>query len=225
MRARVLLAKAEYFYRAEMGDRAFVRATEHAEAAMRYFETLGDFHGQADAVHRLGLIELQRRELQPARVLFDRSLELDEQGGARNMLRGDYERHVGFLYRLAGDPDSAVPYFERSLHFRREGGLIDQAMFASETYASALVDAGHAEDAKEPALYALMLAEKFDSPVGKSRIGLALGKMYESLGDRAAAAEAYDMTLRVASAVEYDSVVRRAKEALDAMGHQNVTRE
>lgn len=220
LRARVELEKSGYFYRAEMNNGEFSGTVRHAEEALRLFERVGDWHGQADAVHRLGLVHLQRRELDEARKFFDRSLELDNQGGSRAILKGDYERHVGFLYFLDEDVASALPYFERSLRYRREGGLIDQSMFAAETYASALMRSGRVEEAKDPILFALMLAERLDSPVGKARVGLTLGGMYEQLGDIDAAIEAYEMTQRVAESVGYLSVSGRAVEAIERLRSQ-----
>ena len=217
LKAHVELEKAGYHYRAEMEGREFSSAMRHAQQALVLFEDGGHIHGQSDAVHQLGLIHMQRREFDKARELFDRSLELDDQAGSRGALRGDYERHVGFLYFLDDSTAAAVPYFERSLKYRREAGLIDQSMFAAETFASALLDVGRVEEARDPLLYALMLAEKLDSPVGKSRVGFTLGRMYEQLGDRRAAIEAYEMTRRVAESVGYDSVGRLARVALERL--------
>jgi hypothetical protein len=68
-------------YRAEMNARQFPSATEHARRAVELYRRLGDRHGEAEAVHRLGLIELQRRNLGAARLLFEESRELDVAGG------------------------------------------------------------------------------------------------------------------------------------------------
>ncbi len=86
-----------------------------AEEAGRLFRQAGDLHGEADAVHKEGLIHFQRGEHGPARELFDRSLELDLEGGERLLFCGDYQRHVGFIHLRQGDPSAALPYFERSL--------------------------------------------------------------------------------------------------------------
>ena len=217
LKARVELEKANHHYHAEMRGREFPSAMRHAQHALLLFDEGGNIHGQSDAVHQLGLIHMQRREFGKARELFERSLELDDQAGSRGALRGDYERHVGFLYFLDDSTGAAVSYFERSLKYRREAGLIDQSMFAAETFASALLDVGRAEEARDPLLYALMLAEKLDSPVGKSRVGFTLGEMYEQLGDTQAAIETYEMTLRVAESVGYDSVGRLARVALERL--------
>jgi tetratricopeptide (TPR) repeat protein len=163
------LALADYYYRAEMDGRIFEHAFGHAEAAIQAFSQLEDRHGQADAVHRLGLIHLQRRELLTAGLLFEESLLLDRLAGERAFFRGEYERHMGFVISLQGNNESALPYFERSLQFRMEAGAIDASMFAAITLASALIELGRAEEARPHIEYAQHLAKKMDSKVGLAR--------------------------------------------------------
>lgn len=175
--ALVDLAYAEYFYRAEMADRDFAQATYYAEQALQTMQTLDDFHGQADAVHRLGLINLQTRELDKAQTLFEESLRLDRIDGERLLLRADYERHVGFVYYLRGEYSEALPFFERSLDYRLRAGATDPAMFAAISLASTLVDVGRAEQALPHLKYAAERAEEIDSETGRSRISAIMEKM------------------------------------------------
>ena len=79
--AAIQLAYGDYYYRAEMDDRLFTRATGYVDTAVKMFREVGDTRGEADAVHRRGLIHLQKRELDEARDLFDESLRLDEIDG------------------------------------------------------------------------------------------------------------------------------------------------
>ena len=196
--ALVDLAFAEYHYRAGLPDRDFDVSAGFATRADSAFAELGDDHGRAEAVHRLGLIHLQRRELDEAERLFEESRVLDESGGARVFFRGEYERHVGFVHLLRGDTERAIPYFERSLAARREVGAVDPALFAASSLASALVDVGRDDQAETHILFALAVAESIDSPVGKSRAGLVLGRLFEARGDSVAADAAYRMTLKTA---------------------------
>ena len=223
--AKIELAKADYYYRAEMRGREFTVATTHADRAIELYRELGDKHGEADAVHRRGLIHFQRREYEPARERFDRSLELDESAGERATLRGDYERHVGFIYVLEGDLAASIPYFERSLAFRREAGAIDASLFAASTLASALVDVERLEEARRHLLYAMMVAEKLDSPTGKARSGLVLGQMYEASGDDAAARIAFEMTLGVAESIGYASIAQQSRAALERLASKGAGRQ
>ncbi len=213
-RAAILLARADYHYRA----RDYPRATPLAEEAARAFRRAGDTHGEAEAVHKQGLIHFQRGEHGPARELFDRSFELDRRGGERLVFCGDYQRHVGLIHLRQGDTAAALPYLERSLACRRAAGATDAGLFAASLLASALVDEGRVEDAEPHLIYAMMLAEKLDSPGGKARTGLVLGRMYESRQDVQAARDAYRMTRRIAESIDLGSIVRQCQAAIERLG-------
>jgi tetratricopeptide (TPR) repeat protein len=167
--AAIQLALGDYYYRAEMSDRLFARATRHVDKAIEMFRELGDTRGQADAVHRRGLIHLQKDELLRARDLFDESLRLDEMNGGRVWFRGEYERHIGFVYQLGGDFKSALPHYQRSLQARIESGAIDASMFAATILAGALIELGRPEEAIAHAEYALSVAARINSPTGRAR--------------------------------------------------------
>lgn len=219
-RAQIESARAEYHYRAEMSGREFSIASAHAHRAIELFQRLGDGHGEAEAVHRLGLIHLQRRELEQARALFDRSLELDRAAGERLFFRGDYERHVGFVYLLDGNASSSIPYFERSLAFRRESGAVDASLFAASTLASTLVNLGRVEEARPHLMYAMMVAERLDSPTGKARNGLVLGRLHVREGDGEAARIAFEMTFDIAKSIGSTSLASQAREAIERLEPQ-----
>lgn len=217
LRGAVELVKAMHHYRADTGEADRSAATRHAQAALRLFEQADDRHGAADAVHQLGLIQLMRRQLGPARELFDRSLRLDDDAGSRADFRGDYERHVGFVHTFAGNTAAAIPCLERSLRHRQEADALDASLFAAEALGSALVDAQRAPDARAPLLQAMLLADRFDSPVGRARTGMALGRMYEGLNDAWSAALAYEMAHRAAVSVSLESIAGRARESLERL--------
>lgn len=169
-RAAVELAYADYYYRAELREREFARAEEHARRAISLYEDSGDGYGQADAVHRLGLIELQRHNLILAEDLFRESLRLDIEAGERTFFRGEYERHVGFVVYQRGDVANSVGYFERSLKARRDAGAIDASLFAAVSLALVLVELGRQDEAKPHIDYALKIAQQIESPVGLGRV-------------------------------------------------------
>ena len=175
--AEVGLAYAEFYYRAEMSERVFDAASTQARAARDTFALLDDYHGQADAVHRLGLISLQQGELQAAHELFDESLELDRAAGERALFRGDYERHVGFVYALQDDIAAALPFFERSLEFRINAGAVDASMFAAISVASALVELGRGDEARPHIDYAMRIANDIGSDTGLARTENVLAKL------------------------------------------------
>ena len=213
-RARVESALAQYHYRAEEAGREFALAAAHAERAAEMFREAGDRHGEAEAVHQLGLVHLRRGELDSARDLFVRSLELDIEGGARTFFRGEYERHVGLIELQRGDTAAAIPHFERSLAARRAAGAIDASLFAARILAAALLDVGRASEAREPLLYALLVAERIDSPVGRARVGITLGELYEKTHERDAAIAAYEWAFAAAETVHLESIAARARDAL-----------
>lgn len=215
-KARVSLARSKYFYRAEMSERKFVEAEKHGQRALAAFTAAEDIVGQADAVHALGLIYFQRRELVEAREFFDRSLVLENSTGKpRPVMLADYGRHVGFVYLVSGDIGAAIPHFEQSFADRVRGGLRDPAMFAAVTLASALVDEGRLTDAERPLLYALKVADDMTSPSGKVRALLVAGKFHAARRNvekaRAAFIEAHDIAVKIG----LTSSASRAQSSLD----------
>ena len=212
--AEIELARAEFYYRAEMSEREFPEAFSYSRSANEQFQKLDDKHGEAEATHRLGLIHMQRNELDDAQIFFDRSLELDQAGGERVYFRGEYERHVGYVHYLRGDVETAVPYFERSLAARIEAGMTDASMFAAITLAEALVRIDRVEAAKPHSLYAIGIAGQLDSLAGMARAMPTLGQVYETEGDLDAAREAYESALGIAEDIGYDGTANRMKTAL-----------
>jgi tetratricopeptide (TPR) repeat protein len=212
--ARIELARAEYHYRAEERKGFYPLALLHAEQAVRSFQEAGDRHGEADAVHRLGLVRLKRGEIDEARTLFERALELDDGAGSRPFFRGEHDRYAGFVLYAGGDVEAALPLFESSRGYYRQAGAVDESLFAAITYASALIDAGRPGEAPEPLVYALMVAEKLDSPAGKSRTLLTLGEMYEKLEDPPSATQAYELAAKIARTIADESVERQAIDRL-----------
>ncbi|MGI9222481.1 MAG: tetratricopeptide repeat protein [Woeseiaceae bacterium] len=178
-RAHVELAYAEYFYRAEMSERVFATAARHANAALKACRALEEIHCQADAVHRLGLIHLQKRELDTALELFEESLRIDRLAGERPLLRADYERHAGFVFALREDYAIALPYFERSLEHRIDAGAIDASMFAAISLASTLNYLGRDDEAQPHLDYALKIANNIDSDTGRARVQTITTRMAE----------------------------------------------
>lgn len=212
--ASIELSLAEFHYRAEMQEREFLNATTHAEMAARIYEEMGDRHGEANAIHLLGLIDMQKRDLSRAKILFDQSLALDLQGGARTFFRGEYERHVGFVLYLQENVTESLPYFERSLQARRDAGAFDASMFAAVSLGSVLVELDELDEAKTHLLYALMIGELLRSPVGISRAGINLGELYVKEGDLQAARIAYEMALQMAEGIGLSSTAQQAADAL-----------
>jgi tetratricopeptide (TPR) repeat protein len=216
-RAQVELAHAEYHYQAEMPKREFAETTRRARSALDQFRELQSAHGEADALHKLGLVHFHRGELDQARILFEESRERDRAGGARPLFQADYERHVGFVLTGSGEGAAAIPYFERSLDLRRQAGAVDAAMFAATSLAQALVDSGRLDEAKSHLLYALLAAQRLDSGTGNAQVGLLLARMYERRGDTATARLAAENALRAAESIGHASITRQTRELLERL--------
>jgi tetratricopeptide (TPR) repeat protein len=215
--ARVALALAEYYYRAEIGERGFTAATEHALRARDLFAELGDPVGETDAVHRLGLIELQKHNLDRSRELFDRSLELSEKGPYRPIFLSDYHRHVGFVDRLSEDWPAAIAHFEKSLAYRNEAGSRDYGLFARTMLGSALTDGGRAAEAGPYLEEALLIAHEIPSPVGELRATYYLGEMHEALGRPSEALRAYRRADQLATELGVVSFQEAARESVSRL--------
>ena len=216
--AAINLARAHFYYRSEKPVNDYPTARKFARTAIVLFEELGDLHGQADVVHLTGLFHLQRRELSEAQAYFERSLELEVQTGApRPIMLADFERHMGFVYQLSDDVKQAILNFQRSFVIRRDNGLTDQAMFAAESLAAALIYDHRPAEAQAPLDFALKTAEALDSPEGRARTSLALGQMHEQLGNREAAITAFEAALVAAKEINRTSIIERAGAALDRL--------
>jgi tetratricopeptide (TPR) repeat protein len=215
--ASIALALAEYFYRAGLSQREFTDATQHALRARDLFRVLEDPVGEADAVHRLGLIELQQGNIQQARELFDRSLGLSEKGPYRAIFLSDYHRHVGFLDRIGEDWPAAIAHFERSLAYRNEAGSRDYGLFARTMLGSALVDGGRAAEARPYLEEALRIAREIPSPVGELRATYYLGEMHEALGEPSEALAAYRRADELATALGVAGFQRAARDGVQRL--------
>lgn len=209
--ASITLAKATYFYRAEMSERKFDQAERLAKRAASLFSESNNKHGRADAVHLLGLIHFQRRgvnkevELAKAHAFFEQSLALDSEGGARAEFLGDYGRHVGYIHYINGDLDAALPHFKNSLEYRKKAGAIDASLFAAHTLGTTLMGLDRPNEAVVHLAYALLIASKIDSQLGRMRINRSLGDAYMMLGDVLAAQQAYEAALDAAVSIKSES--------------------
>ena len=182
---------------------------------------MGDKHGEADVVHLMGLFHFQKRELESAQKLFDESLELDSAGGSRELFLGEYHRHVGYLNYFAGNIDEAVPHFEKSVAYRIRVGAIDPVLFAAWTLGAVLVEAGRLDEAEKHLHDALVIAERLNSPVGISRVTIAIGQLHEARNDLTKAVSAYRRALDAAESVRYVSISKYARAALQRLGAED----
>lgn len=212
--AALELALAEHWYGDGLANGDFTVSLDHAERARRRFREIGDAHGEAEAVHRLGLIAFQQQQAERAASLLELADSLDRSVGTRVEFQADLVRHVGFLHQVRGDSMAALQAFRGSLELRRFDGTIDGVMFAALTLASWELRLGHVAAARKAILPAIAIAERLRSPVGTIRAYQLLGELLEHDGDRPAAAAAYGVALDAAVAIDHAAGRRRAEVAL-----------
>ncbi len=216
--AQVNLSYAEFYYRAEMQNRKFTKASEYALAAIAGFEKVDDLFGQSDAVHALGLIHLQRNELDEARKYFDRSLALEELTLApRARILADYERHIGFIESRSDHKEEALIHFQKSFEIRRDSGIDDAALFAGQTLASTLLELGKTKEALAPISYSVRVSERIQSHYGKMISYYVLGLVTEQLGDTSEAKRAFEKTLMAAEVLGHKNGAKNASSGLERL--------
>jgi len=209
--ARAKLARANYYYRAEMSERKFPTAIQLLNESLRLFP-VSNFHDRAEAVHLQGLIHLQMRELDLARELFDESLRLDIQGGARVFFLGEYERHVAFVFIFQDNPSEAIPHLERSLDARIEAGAIDASLFAANTLASQQLALGNLDAIPALLEYSESVLENLDSPYGEYQYLMINGRFRDEIKDHCQSSEIYRRAEIVAGSINWDAGLRQADE-------------
>jgi len=212
--ARVSLALAQYFYRAEMRERQFTTAIQYAVRADELFGELGDPAGSTDAVHLLGLIELQRHNLLEARELFDRSLETSRNAPPRLIFLSDYHRHVGIIDLWSNDRSTAIAHFGQSLAYRDAAGSRDYALFARTLLGSTLIDDNRALEAGPYLNQALVIARELPSPVGELRATYSLAEMYEAAGSSSEAMELFGRANELATELGVENLQKAAQDGL-----------
>ncbi len=115
------------------------------------------------------------------------------------------------------DPAGALPHLRKSLDARKRSGAIDASLFAANTLAATLTRLGRPEEAEPIVLYGLLVADRIESPVGKARLSLTLGRNYLVRGDRVAAVVAFQNALKSAESVNYESVAIPARTSLEEL--------
>jgi predicted ATPase/DNA-binding SARP family transcriptional activator len=210
--------------------RAFGGATDIAgddEAAKRLYEQslasfkeLGDEHGQAVLLHRLGISAMRGGNLGQARELVETSQAIHERTGDR-WGQAQTVGTLGAIARDSGDDERAIELLDASAAMAREAGVRwwESGMLAER--ASLSLDAGHLDQAETCARDSLLLAQEIGD-----RSGRALGV---GLFARIAAARGqHEHAMRLWGAVADDSSVaplggwRRHRNAFEAHIRRNL---
>lgn len=210
--AQAKLARAYYYYRAEMGEHKFPVAIQLLEEALALMSETSDYHDQAEAVHLRGLVHLQMRGLDLARQRFDESLELDKQGGARVFFRGEYERHVGLVYILQDSPELAIPHLERSLEARIESGAVDASLFAATLLANQRLTLGQLDAIPPLMAYSQSVLNNLESPFGEYQLLMVSGRYWDAASDECLALGYYLRAKRVAESIDWGEGASQADD-------------
>jgi len=209
--AKINLAYAEYYYRAEMPERLFPKAESFALDALKGFKIAKDLYGESDADHTLGLIYLQRSDFAQSRNYFDLSLKVENMSAApRPRILADYQRHIGFIHFKLDEMEKALPYFFRSFNIRRDSGIEDAALFAAHSLASVLVNLGRTKEAYKAINYAIAMAEKLNSSYGTMISLSAMGKIHEQSKELEFAKESYIASLEVAKNIGHQYIIKKS---------------
>ena len=136
------------------------------ERSLALFEQLGDEHGQAVLLHRLGLTAMRADKPGRARELVERSDEVHERTGDRWGL-AQTRGTLGALARDAGDEQRAHELIEQSAVLAREVGVRywEGGMLAE--LAQLEINAGRVEEAERYARESLSLPEEVLDRAGR----------------------------------------------------------
>jgi tetratricopeptide (TPR) repeat protein len=219
--AQARLARAYYYYRAEMSGREFPVAIRLLEEALVLMPETSDYHDRAEAVHLRGLIHLQMRELDLARQRFDESLELDKQGGARVFFRGEYERHLGLVYIFQDRPELAIPHLEQSLEARIESGAVDASLFAATLLANQRLRLGQLDAIPPLMAYSQSVLKNLDSPFGEYQFLMVSGRYWDAASDECQALGYYLRAKRVAESIDWSEGASQADDYLSRSAEQS----
>ena len=136
------------------------------QQSLDLFEQLGDEHGQAVLLHRLGISAMRRGDLDRARELVERSHGTHEQnddawGQAQTV------GTLGAIARDAGDAQGAVAFMEASAGLAHDAGFPwwESGMLAE--LANLSLDAGRIDEGERRARASLALAEQMGDRPGR----------------------------------------------------------
>jgi predicted ATPase/class 3 adenylate cyclase len=153
------------------GSSAFIAGepalAEHLwKQSLAEFEQLGDEHGRAVLLHRLGISAMVRGDLDGARALLDASHEIHERTSdvwGQTQTIGT----LGAVARDAGDAATAFELIERSAQMALEGGVLWWHAGMLAELACLLLDAGRIDEGEAQARRVLELAQEQQDRPGR----------------------------------------------------------
>ena len=141
-------------------------ARELWEQSLELFEALGDEHGRAVMLHRLGISALRRGDLARARELVETSHEIHERNGDR-WGKAQTIGTLGAIARDAGDADRAAELIATSAVMAREAGVRWWESGTLAELASLELKAGRIDEAERYAGESLTIADQIGDRGGR----------------------------------------------------------
>ena len=140
------------------------------EQSLALFEELGDEHGRAVLLHRLGDLAMWKGDLEHARALVEESQAIHERNDnrlERNFGVAQTVGTLGAIARDAGEQQRAAELIEQSAAMGREVGVPwwESGMLAELAWLS--LQAGRVDDAESSARQSLALAEEIRDRAGR----------------------------------------------------------
>jgi tetratricopeptide (TPR) repeat protein len=150
------------------------------EQARQILSELGDRMGLGFAIHNLGLLAADLGEDSAAQYQIEKSLEIFQQLECAGASQANYS--LGTLYRRHGDYAGAIPYFERTLQYRREHGYRRGIAAALANLALARYQLGEGPTCLAEGYQALQIIEEVGARPNQARILTFLGQIQLGLG-------------------------------------------
>lgn len=154
-------------------------AVRRALAAAR---RLGDTHGEALMLNRLGQLHLDLGDHDQAIVHFGQQLDLLEES-ADPMGKARALNNLGNSYLAVGEPSRAVPLYQRQLGLVREMGDLRGEAMALCNLGRAHVSLGQVRPGLQDLSSALIIARKLDDQYGECAVLHNIGRAQLAIGD------------------------------------------
>ncbi len=136
------------------------------EQSLALFEQLGDEHGRAVLLHRLGISAMRRGDLERARALVEQSLRIHEEAGD-DWGQAQAIGTLGAIARDSHDDQHALELLKTSLAMAREAGVRWWESGTLAELAALDLKADRLEQAEENAHQSLRLAEEIGDRAGR----------------------------------------------------------
>ena len=179
------------------------------QQSLELFEELGDEHGKAVLLHRLGISAMRRGDLARARELVTESHRIHERTGDR-WGQAQAIGTLGAIERDSGNEARAYELIAGSLMMAREAGVRWWESGLLAELATLSLKAGRTDEAEMQARECLMLAEEIGDRAGRV-LGVGSARLWPRCADSASA-------LRICGRPSPTRTAARRSAAGDATG-------